>query len=344
MKVNRDEFLKAISTVKPATSQIEDMSNLYFSGKEIVAYNDRMCLHFPFESDFVFLINGTLLFSFLSKVSSEELVMSVKDDKLLLKSADEKATLTTVQESEIISRMNLVKEEFVKLKKKTSTLPENFIEGSYLCMFSASSDPSSGTLTCVSIDGAMIGSTDGNRLSAYALSEEMQPMMFEASVASELKKLSEMGLSKYIISDSWIHFVTDSGATLSVRKIMGEYPDLQKMIKTFRGKTKVKLPDELKEAAEIASLTVDTEKTLASTVKIELSKNKLKCVGSSEKGTIEKTSKVDYSGEGVSFSIRPNFLLEVLNKATMMLISNDDRLAMFRSGNFRHLMVLPINE
>ena len=342
MKVNRDQFLKAIKAVHPATSNIEDMSNLYFSGKEVVAYNDRICIHFPFESDFVFLINGTLLSNFLERVSSDEVMMSVKENKLILKSKDEKATLTTVIESEIISRVEKVKEELTKLKKKTIPLPSDFVEGASLCMFSASNEPADGTLTCLSVNGKEIVSTDKGRISIYTMADEMPSIMFESSVASELEKFSEMGLTKCILSDSWIHFIADDGPTLSVRKILGGYPDLQKIINAFKGKTKVKLPDELKEAVETASLTINMDKNVANSVKIELSENKLKCSGASAKGEIEKNSKVVYSGKETTFSINALFLLQVLSKATTMIIREDGQQAMFRSGNFRHLMALPV--
>ncbi|GAG37445.1 unnamed protein product, partial [marine sediment metagenome] len=175
MKVHRNELLNAIKTVRPATSNIEDMSNLYFSGEDVVAYNDKMCLHYPFKSDFTFLINGNLMFNFVEKVDTEQITMAVKDDKLIMKAKGMKATLTTVLESEIIDRTKKVKEEIKDLS--VHTLPDNFVEGAYLCMFSASSDPTSGTLTCLNVNGKKIITGDARRGSLFTMKGEMESFM-----------------------------------------------------------------------------------------------------------------------------------------------------------------------
>jgi|GEM_PF-1629517 len=343
MKVYRDELLNAIKTVQPATSNIEDMSNLYFSGEDIVAYNDKICFHAPFKSDFVFLINGSLMFNFVSRVDSEQITMALKDGKLIMKAKGMKATLTTVLTSEIIDRTKRVKEELENLR--TYELPKDFVEGAFLCMFSASKEPATGTLTCLNVEGNELITGDKRRVSLYTLKEKMESFMIEASIASELKRLEEITLSVYGISDSWIHFITDTGTTLSVRRILGEFPDYHEIIKSVKG-IKIKLPEGIRETIETASLTVEGSGSAdIHRVLIELSKNSLKCLGTSEtKGTIEKTSKVSYDGKDVSFSISPTFLLEVLNKAATVIIDSENHKALFRSGSFKHVMTLPITQ
>lgn len=346
MKVHRDELLKAIETVRPATANIEDMSNLYFSGKDIVAFNNKTCLHSPFESDFSFLVNGKLIDDFVSRVDTEEIVMALKENKLIMKAKGMKATLTTVLESEIVDRTNAIKKEFDALE--WYALPDDFIKGAFLCMFSASKDPASGTLTCLHVDGKYLVTGDNRRVSLYTMKEELDGFMIEALIASELKKLEEVNLSMYSMSDSWVHFANEEGTTLSIRRIMGEYPDfrtmMNKSIKEAKVGAKFKLPEGIKEVVETASLTVEGYGVSVShSVAIELSKNKIKCVGISDtKGTIEKTSKIIYDGGDISFSISPTFLLGVLNKATTVTISENKQQAVFRSGGFKHLMVLPI--
>ncbi len=349
MKINRDEIFKAIQIARPATANIEDMSNLYYSGEDIVAYNDKMCIHAPFKSDFSFLLNGNLMFNFIEKVDAAEVHMSLQgkkgeEKKLIMKAEGIKATLTTVLGSEIIERSKKVKEELTSFT--AYELPPDFTEGAHLCMFSASNDPAMGTMTCLKVEGNELKTGDKRRGSIYTMKEEMESFMIEAKVASELKKLEDTEQEKitmYGVTDSWVHFGTESGVYLSVRKILGEFPDYSGAMDRIKG-TKIKLPAGIKNAIETSSLIVEGQgvSTIHS-VRIELSKNVLRCVGKSDiRGTIEKESKVSYEGDDIYFSISPTFLLEILNTATTVIIKEEKDLALFRSGSFRHVMTLPI--
>jgi len=251
-----------------------------------------------------------------------------------------KATLATVLESEIIER---VKEVRAELDKATFyEIPEDFIYGAFLCMFSASKDSALGTMTCLHVKGKTLTTGDNQRGSEYIMKGEMDEFMIEASVAAELKVLEEIKITSYGISDAWVHFITAEETRLSVRRILGEFADYHTMISSIKGK-KIKLPDGIKDTVDIASLIVEGHGvSMVHSIKIELSKNELKCVGTSEtKGTIEKTTVVSYDGADVSFFISPSFLIEVMNKATTIIINEDNTKALFRSERFKHVMVLP---
>ncbi|OIO41659.1 hypothetical protein AUJ63_05115 [Candidatus Pacearchaeota archaeon CG1_02_35_32] len=337
MKVNREELLNAVTTVRPATSRIEDMANLYFSGEHIVAYNNSICCHAPFKSDFSFIVNTDLLYNFLLKISADEINMMLQEEKLLLKVKGTKATFTTILESDIVNRAEKIKEEIDSLEIKD--LPEDFVEGAFLCMFSASRDPSLGTLTCLNIKGKQISCSDNKRVSIYLMKEEMEEIMIEASIASLLYKLKDTEITGYSVSDAWIHFHTSTNILLSVRRILGTYPDFSSFFVKFGG-TKISLPEELKNSIEVASLIIDKEETSVNhRVSINLSKNKIECKASSSQGEITKSPEIEYDGKEVSFSINPTFLLQVLEKATTMYIKEGK--AMFRAGSFRHIMMLP---
>src|SRR5688572_14425066 len=79
--MKRNELIALLNAVKPALSNndlIPVLSMFWFTGSEILAYNDQISIQVPFKSNFVGALPGATLLAMLNSSLAEEVDLTQK--------------------------------------------------------------------------------------------------------------------------------------------------------------------------------------------------------------------------------------------------------------------------
>jgi len=339
MIAEKSNLVKVFQSVKPGLAKrdiIEQFTHFIFTGSEVMTYNDEICISHPLKTDFQCSVSAEELYKTLMSIQGEATVtMEKKEDELSIRTSKTEAGISIMaggQAEEMIQLLNLR-----SLEGKWEELPKDFLEGMSLCMFSASTDMTSGIATCVRIKGDSLVSSDESRISKYTLNKETS--MDTLIPARNIKELTNYENLKYFhISDRWAHFKTEDGVTFSSRTMEGEYPEVEKYLEVEG--IDVEMPMDLKTNIDSITFMTDGKHDIDKQVKIEVSKNQIRVRAKKDIGWINKIIDVEKLDKGsFNFDINPIFLSQILEKATVMVIG--ENVAKFSRKGFNHVIALP---
>lgn len=345
MKVEKGKFQAMLASVKPGLAKreiFEQATHFIFTGQHLMTYNDSVCISYPFESDFQCSVKAEDLYKTLNKIVADAVQISSAETKMSIKS-----TRTSLNLSTVVDEDHKVADLAMKLQKSTegeewNPLPDNFIEGVSLCVFSASTDLTAGVLTGVLVQGDDIFTSDRHRASWFKLSHAINDVMIMR--AKDALELIKFPLVKYQAHDNWLHFRTEEGVMFSVRSVLGEFRDIKWLFEeTEKAEADAffKLPDDLKDTLEIAIVMAEDE-GIHTNVSISIGNNVFRCYASKRRGEVERSLSVKYTRDPVEFKINPKFLLQALSSGTTTMSLRSSR-AFMSSGSFKHVMALVIS-
>ena len=220
MEVHREDLLDVLNLVRPGLSQkeiIEQSNHFIFDKDQILAYNDELLISYPFDIEIQCTVDASLFLKLVSKMSSETISMEVKKGILEVWNEKTNAHIPVIEESEILEHIKNVTKEFDGAD--WNRLSPDFIEGLRLCAFSADTDRTNGTLTCVRVEGKDIMSGSRNRVSWYQMDKEVpEDFYIEAVLIQELSRYED--ISSYTLSKAWAHFKSEGGVTFSARRVI----------------------------------------------------------------------------------------------------------------------------
>jgi DNA polymerase III sliding clamp (beta) subunit (PCNA family) len=345
MNIYREDLLAVLELVRPGLSSkeaIEQSNHFIFNKDEILAYNDELLISYPIDIELQCTVDASLFYKLISRMNQETISLNVKKEKLECKGGKTRASIPIVKESEIFTHIKAVTDSFKDCKWKK--LSKDFTDGLKLCAFSALTDRTTGTLTSVRVEGKDVMSGGGGRYSWYEMDDEVEEDFYiEAVLITELSKYEDV--TEYCLSASWAHFKSESGVTFSARRVIPL--ELLPFKRAFEGATdgvRIRIPAGLKESIETANLVNDGEQGVDKLVKLTIEDKKITSEAQSKKGTItqevefDKPIKIDAP---IEVRIRPNFLMEVLDKSTFAYIYNDRIL--FKRQAFQHIAALDID-
>jgi len=338
MKINKKELLSKIKSVQPGLTKkevLEQSTHFVFTGDEIATHNGTISVRCPCKTDFKCSVLAHKFYEILSTIEEEDVDISVKGKELLIKSAKVRSGMSIMVDDTIQTRLASIPNV-----KKWKPLPEDFIKGLFLCMFSVSKDMYCGVLNCVQVTKEDIYSSDDLRISHYQMAKKMtDTFLLPLAVVTELVKFK---MVKYSLDEdsSWIQFMDDHGLLFSSRCVKDTYPDASQFL-NVEG-IKVNLPKKLQESIDIVCTIIDDFRDIEKRMTVVFEENRIICKAEQEKGWIEKEMEIKYKGKSLSLNINPVFLHEILNKSTNMIIGGDR--ALFTSDAFQHVMVLPAKE
>lgn len=365
MKVERLKLLDALDKLRPGLSPkelIQQMTHYNFMGNHICSYNDLVSIYYPFKTDFRCSVKADSFYNVLSKIQEKDIEIELKDKEtagdeegsivktyfLELTTSSTKAEFPVALEGDLTEALvNLEKE----LDDGFESLPSDFTEGAYLCMFSASKDPTLGTLTCLYVNGQDIICCDGWRATWYKVETDMQNFMIKAGAAKELRDLK---VSSYKIGDSWVHFRNDNGVIANIRRIIGEYR--KEIFKEFTPEgTEFLMPTQLKEAIDLCGIVHSDVALMDKQVFLQIANKTATCTAEREGGVrVEKSVPIPfYDGENLAFYMNSEFLNEVIERTPKdesgeqrpsMKLNLPRKRAFFTNEKFDHLFTLSLIE
>jgi len=327
MVLNRKKLLEILKKVKPGIADkdiVEAMTYLYFSGKEVVTYNDKISIKHPLETDFNLFIKADDMYKIVSLSKAEEFNLTEKENKLNIRSKNMNVNLTTIIDEEIVDRIGLIRKSLDK--KKWIKLPENFMECAKLCSFAASKTEAESTLSSIYVNGKDCMAFNNDQFASAELKGTVKEFFFKASQISNLSSIEPI---YYILTKAWIHFKNEDGCIFSIRRIDGDFPDLLDVL-DFEGQS-VDLSTDILEGADIASIFTDS---LEPVVTIKISKGKCIVSVKSEGGGSQHRSKITYEGPDIEFNLNPDFLKEMLAHSTTITLDENSTKAKLSTENF----------
>ena len=344
-KIDRNELFGTLQKLKPGLASkgiVEQSTHFMFLGDDVATFSDQIAIIHPFEigkdadERVYFSVKGDEFYKIISGTEAGELNFTLEDDQLTITSESTSAGMPTLldDKDKVEKLVNNLKKEM----NEWAELPEDFIQGLYLCMFSAAKDLSMGTLSCIYVKEENIFSSDSIRASWAVISGEMPEFLIPVKDVQELVKFTN--LTHYCESDNWIHFKTADDVTFSAKKILGTFKNLRKRF-NIQG-TPIELPSELAETLNSITFLSDGDVDMNKTISIKIDKNKIICRAEKQTGWIEKKLDFKYKGAAIQFLVNPIFLAQVLSKTTSMILS--DTCALFQSDGFSHIIMLPLED
>lgn len=344
MKINKCKLQEVIQKVKPGISKkkiMEQAGHLIFSNNEIATFNDQICIMHPFECEYSFSVEESEFTKILDGMTESEFELSYIDDCIKVKSKSTKASLSTLIGEE--AKIEHLVESLKKESEETNffkPLPKEFINGVYLCAFSANKDIATGVRACVAIKGDTIASTDNIRVSMYVMDASVEEfLLLPAKAALELIKYAVI---EYGVTENWAYFRTEDGMIFCCKTMKGDYPLalIESVIEDVE--SKMVFPDELKEMVNSIASLAEGDLDINKMIKVSVGKGLIVVKAEKERGWIEKTMDFEYKGDSFSFSINPIFFAQILHHATGFVLL--DQKAQFASENFYHTMALPMED
>jgi len=342
MEVNRAELLNTLNKVKPglATKEIvEEMTHFLFTGTDVISYNDRVCVHHPYETDFKGSVQSSKILETLNKYKTEMVDIVIEketeDSFMIIKSGKSRVVCAFVEDHKIFEKAESLTTEIGSIDDWLE-VPEHFIYGAYLSSFSAGKDASSGTATCIRVEGNLIWCGDQERSSRYELEEEMEDFMIKAALVATIQ---DYNFTYYYVTKSWVHFIDDDNVTLSARRITGKTLPYDKLFGKFEG-TDIDVPEGLKGSIDIASIMSSGDSESDKSVSITIEANVLTCEGRNNTGFSSSECEIEWEGDRIEFHINPVLLLEVMTKASK--ISVGENASMFHNNQFMHLLAYKV--
>ena len=329
------EILNVLNLVKPGVATkdiVESLSYFYFTGHEVIAYNDLIAISHKLETPFKTFIKAKDFLSILSNLNSEEIEFAHSKEKssLKIKSGTFKSTIPTITDKVFVKKIKKINESIEGAK--FIDINNEILEAIDLCQHTTSSNEAEGTLTCVKVSKDAVMSTDSKRLS-YVKLKKNSPFEFFIK-ATTIPELIKIKATKMAIGSAWYHFKNEEGCVFSIREIKGTFPDITEIL-NVEG-TQIELPEDLTKGLDLVSIFADE---LSPTVVLSIEKGKCTLEITTEKGKASYFSKnIKYKGEPLSIKINPGFLYAMLKHTTSLTLGT--KLVSIEMDNFRMLTAL----
>lgn len=332
MDINVKEFRSALEIVKPGLANkesIEQATSFAFTEKNVVTYNDEICIQHPLSS---FELKGAIkaeeLYKFLSKIKTEKLKVEINEDNVTIKSGRAKVSFNL--DSEI--KLPLDDSKLTE-RSKWKDLPANFIEAISMAKGSVSKDMSDPKLTCVHINKkGIIEGSDGYRILNYNLGEKI-PCDSVLVPASSIQTVISLKPTQISSGEDWIHFRNENKTVISCRVLSEGYVDTSPFLETESKGLKLTFPSELSEVLDTAEIFSNN-----SDVTLEVKKKKLIVRAESESASFKDELDIEKAKSEFAFQVTPYLLKDILKKIQSCTIYKD-RLA-FKGDNWKYVTAL----
>jgi hypothetical protein len=307
MRVNREEFLRALQAASPGLSvkeSFEQSTCFVLENGEIVSYNDEVSVRCPsgLPDDWRAAVPAKKLLEILEKLGGDELDVELTDAELKLRGKGESAAVFV--ESEITLPF-----DGVDAPGDWADLHAEFGDAVKLVQECAGKDATQFFLTCVHVAPKWVEACDNHQITRYRIKTGFSESCLLRQAA--VRHLHVLGVSEFSEGRAWVHFRNPDGLVISCRRYAEEYKDFSAIL-DVEGHP-AQLPKGLGDAAAKAAV-FSAEHKDVNLVKVELSAGKVRVVGQGVTGWYRKTHKISYDGEPLAFMISPDLLAGITAK------------------------------
>lgn len=338
MLVSREEMLQSLESVSPGLSPkeiVEQTSCFVFRDGLVHTYNEEVACRLPVNLKITAAVKAEPLLAVLSKMTEEEIDISVKESELIIKGKKRLAAISL--DAEI--RLPI---DSIDRPKKWADLPDDFVEAVAAVHECAGTKKDVGFATlCIHVHPKFMEACDNFQAIRYKL----KTTITEETIvkASTLRQIIPLGVTEMSESGAWLHFRNPNGLIISCRRHTEDLNEFSSLDTVYEMKNAegVTLPQGLSEAAEKAQI-FSAENTEKDLITVSLEEDRLILKGQSISGWYKEEKKLRYEGRPIKFTIRPNLLIEVLKRHNECEI-NETKLRV-NTAKFVYMTVLNIVE
>lgn len=342
MKISKEKLQKALEIVKPGLASkelIAQTTSFAFMEGKVVTYNDEVSISHPVEGlDITGAVDAELFYKFLSKITEEDMDLTVEGNELQVITKKGKAGLSL--ESEI----KLPVKQELSDKVKWYPLPQGFIDSIRFVIPASGTNLSEPLLTCVHVNKVgYVEASDGLRLARHGLSDELpiNTFLIPAKSALEVTKLTPSP-TRIAIEKGWVRFRTKFGTIISCRLFFEDkYKNMAPYLQSEGGK-RITLPDKgLIEMLSRAMVFAKREHSYEEQVVITIKEQSLKMEAKADIGWFrEEIPMSDYKGKPLRFAVPPYLLKDILSETRGCLILSDK--IVFQGSDWNYVGALKI--
>lgn len=306
-RYNRNELLQTLETVQPGLSPrdiVEQSSCFVLSGGYVMTYNDEIAcrLKGPFPKDIKGAVQAAPLLSLLRKMKEDELEVEVQPDEFIIVGKKRRGGIR--MDAEVTLPIDKVEKP-----GDWKPLPEEFTDAVDMVQQCAGKDESQFVMTCVHFHPKWLESCDNFQLTRYKIKTGIEKSFLVRR--DSVKHVTSLDMTEFSETEAWVHFRNPAGLTLSCRRWVEEYPDLNPILK-FTG-SPATLPKGLGDAADKAEI-FSSENADNNQVQVELRPGKLRIKGVGVSGWYSEVKKLKYDGDPLEFQIAPKLLIDITNR------------------------------
>jgi DNA polymerase III sliding clamp (beta) subunit (PCNA family) len=324
-RVNREALLRALELLTPGLSTRETIAQsscIAFRGDRAFTFNEEVLAS---VSSPLTGLNGAVkakpLLDLLSKLDDSDLEIEQTGNELRLKGSGKRSSIR--MEAEV-----LLPVEAVEPPGEWRKLDPEFCEGVNTVHPCAGTDNSKFQLTCIHIHPDFVEACDRFQVARFPVKTGVAgPILIRAD---SLRKILGCGMVEVSETTNWIHFRSEGGLQITLRRFLEDYPNLSEMLNSD-GMKKITLPGALEEIvgrAEIFSGDVGA----GNLVSVSISAEWIIIAGEGVSGKHEERKPVMYLGDPIKFQIPPKLLVAITKRSLECLVG--ERRLLVDSGKF----------
>jgi DNA polymerase III sliding clamp (beta) subunit (PCNA family) len=310
--MKREDILSALSAVDPAVAAndlIPVLTHYWFTGKQVMAFNDVIAISVPYETEFKGAIRSSLLSGILSKLDGSEVTFTVEDGHVIIKSRRSRMKVPLMSTESFLFEFPKVKTEDATLTLTGDKISE-LAASLDICLQSLSrrvSEPQRLGVTVVPGKKSLgFYATDSVTMSAATIAAKGHGLEHHVTLAkpfceSALKMMTRKGVDKVslFITDDYAMLVTDVGKLHGRLVDDPNPPKFKDVIKQYMpgdvDNYLVDIPEKLSAALDRAHLVI--HKALEPVTKISVGedkgKSRIRISAKSEQGEVSESIEID---------------------------------------------------
>ena len=142
------------------------------------------------------------------------------------------------------------------------------------------------------------------------------------------------------LGQGWAHFKTEDGTIFSCRIYTAEFPNTANHVLQIHDGVEIKFPKTLPDILNRALVFKKQEAGVDKEIKVEIENKKITIKARSATAWFEESTNMQYKGEASNFGINPNFLLDILDKLRICVLSKERTKIRFEGKNWIHVAML----
>lgn len=332
MKIEREEFLNKLETVKAGLSPrefVEQSSCFVFSEGMVMTFNDEVACRMKLNLKLTGAIQAATLLEILGKLTDPELDVQ-ENDKGEVEFRGKRKRFGVTKDAEIFLPIDKV-----ETPEKWKELPKEFTEAIGLVHHCVSTDESKFLLTCVHLHPDYVEACDNLQFMRVKVPTGLKNSVLVRGTS--VIHIVSLGMTHIALTKSWVHFKNQDGLIYSCRRYSEDYPDLTKEI-IVKGDD-VTLPKGLVEAADRAAVFAEN-KAGDPLVDVNLTSGRIEILGEGVSGWYRERKKIAYEGMSIRFLIAPELLKHISERYNEAVIDGTKLRLRVEGGQWEYVTAL----
>jgi DNA polymerase III sliding clamp (beta) subunit (PCNA family) len=315
MRVNREELIHSLSSLKPGIAKkeiIEQGDCVLFDAASGLAYsfNEQIACFIKLNLGVTGAVIAEPLLTLLGRLPDDEIDVNQGDDNLLIKC--KRSSSGVKCDPQLRLPINVLERPD---DDAWLPLPEHFVDAVGIVEGCVSTSDTDFKMSSIHIASDFMESANVNQACRYNIEMSIdEPFLVRHGV---LRSIVSNGVSEYAVTSNWLHFRNKHDLTISCRRYVEEYiEEMDTVIAKKRDSTTITLPSGLKDAVATASLFSKDNLKGVDEVEVQFFKEKQKVfiLGEGFYGFHRHSHKIEYDGEDLRFNINPRLFMTLIEQ------------------------------